>query len=181
LYGVGCRNKEEFEIAINKEWEFLIDETMHVITFKQTVFTGKRYFEIDGNPVKIPRFNCLHSYMSVEYPITVAGHHGLFVIKNNANFDIVLDGKFITTGKDYIPSIPLPKWSWIFIVACLAIVMLAMGGAIPAVLTVFGVVGCTRIVRLSKMSTRVKVLLCTLVTGACWGTFILTVIIMAQL
>lgn len=154
---------------------------MHVITFKQTVFTGKRSFEIDGNPVKIPRCNWLQSYMSVEHPITVAGHHGFFVSENNANFDIVLDGKFITTGKDYIPSIPMPKWSWVFIVACLGIVMLAMGGAIPAVLTAIGVMGCTRIVRLSKMSTRVKVLLCTLVTGACWGAFFSMLLVMAQI
>jgi hypothetical protein len=70
---------------------------------------------------------------------------------------------------------PVPKWAWPFMVACVAIPVVSLGGALPAGLAAAGVGGMLSAARTSRWSTAMRVGACALITLACWGAFGLVV------
>jgi hypothetical protein len=73
-------------------------------------------------------------------------------------------------------AIPLPKWALAFIVACAAIPVVSLGGALPAAFAIAGVRGVLYAARLSRWSTGIRAGVCALIMAACWGAFGLVVI-----
>jgi hypothetical protein len=67
---------------------------------------------------------------------------------------------------------PLPRWAWLFAAACLAIPVLAIGGAIPTAIGVGGAFYCMAVVRATGRPTRHKLVHCAAVTAACWVLFL---------
>lgn len=63
----------------------------------------------------------------------------------------------------------LPWWTWVFIVACLAIPFSTLGGAIPTAIAALGIVLCVRVVILSDVNLPLKIALCTLTAVGAWG------------
>jgi len=66
---------------------------------------------------------------------------------------------------------PVPKWSWPFMVACAAIPVVSLGGALPAALAGAGIGGMMTVSRTGRWSTPMRVGACALITLACWGAF----------
>jgi hypothetical protein len=64
---------------------------------------------------------------------------------------------------------PVPKWAWIFMVACALIPVVSLGGALPALIGFSGVAGTLAISRLHRWSTALRAGLCALIAVACWG------------
>lgn len=56
--------------------------------------------------------------------------------------------------------------------ACVLIPVIALGGAIPAMLGAAGAWGCTSIARDSTRSARMRVVLCIGLTVLCWAAFL---------
>lgn len=66
----------------------------------------------------------------------------------------------------------MPKWAWVFIVACLAIPVVAVGGAIPVVIGMLGAFTCRGIAVDDDRSTAVNVGLSLGVTVLAWAVFL---------
>ena len=68
---------------------------------------------------------------------------------------------------------PVPKWAWPFMVACSAIPVISLGGALPAMIAVAGVSVILSVARNSRWSAALRVGACALMMVACWGSFVL--------
>lgn len=64
---------------------------------------------------------------------------------------------------------PIPKWAWIFMIACALIPIVTLGGGLPALIGFFGVVGTLTVSRFSRLSTALRAGVCAMITIACWG------------
>jgi hypothetical protein len=67
---------------------------------------------------------------------------------------------------------PIPVWVWPFVVACVAIPVLALGGAIPGAIGGGGAFGCVSVARDPEKSLQVRVGICAAITVGCWFLFI---------
>lgn len=65
----------------------------------------------------------------------------------------------------------LPPWAWLFVVACLALPVINLGGAIPTGLGFGGASGCASVSKKPDWETAPKVLVCSLITGGIWALF----------
>jgi hypothetical protein len=64
---------------------------------------------------------------------------------------------------------PVPKWAWVFMIACALIPVITLGGALPALIG-FGGVGTTlTISRMKNWSVPLRAGVCAAVALACWG------------
>jgi hypothetical protein len=64
---------------------------------------------------------------------------------------------------------PVPKWAWVFIIACALIPVVTLGGALPALIGFGGVGGVLSICRMKNWSVALRAGVCAAVTLACWG------------
>jgi hypothetical protein len=62
-----------------------------------------------------------------------------------------------------------PQWAYLFAVACGIIPIITLGGAFPAVIGFGGAGGCLSISRVSSLPVALRVLVCLVITVACWG------------
>jgi hypothetical protein len=79
----------------------------------------------------------------------------------------------VRTEETKTPKPPIPGWAWLFIALIVAIPILTLGGAIPGAIGGGGGFGCAQIARDPEKPTPQKVLLCAIVTIACWAIFII--------
>lgn len=75
----------------------------------------------------------------------------------------------------------VPWWTWIFIVVCAAIPVSTLGGAIPTVITILGIVLCVRVVLLPSMKLPLKLILCTLIVATAWAIAWFSVFLFQQI
>src|SRR5262245_44490907 len=68
-----------------------------------------------------------------------------------------------------------PGWAYLFAGACGLIPIVALGGMIPIAIGLGGAGSCMGVARLSTVPVIVRVLLCLLITGACWLGFALLI------
>lgn len=74
-----------------------------------------------------------------------------------------------------------PRWAWIFMILCVLIPIVSMGGAIPGALGVGGAAGCASLARSKKMKKLVKVISCMELSFLCWELWFLMAIIASRL
>jgi hypothetical protein len=83
----------------------------------------------------------------------------------SGSFELNVNGNNVLTDN---PVPPLPKWSWIFIAACVAIPIVSLGGAIPAAVGVGGAYAVSAIARDSSMSVAERAVISLGIVVACW-------------
>jgi len=76
---------------------------------------------------------------------------------------------------------PIPRWAWIFAVACFVIPVVTLGGAIPAAIGAFSGLGVIAIARQTEKPTRSKVIHCGVLTGSAWTVFVVFLIALTAL
>jgi hypothetical protein len=64
---------------------------------------------------------------------------------------------------------PVPKWAWVFMLACALIPVVTLGGALPALIGIGGVGGTLSVSRLNRWSVALRAAVCALITLACWS------------
>ena len=143
----------------------------HKIRYEKNAMTGADKAFVDGKLVK-ERKVCLSQKFSFEvgenekHQVTVCyGMKEMF--RMQPRFEI--DGQ----SQQSAESNPIPKWGWIFLVACGIIPILTMGGAIPGALGFAGAFPCLAILRDKKMTTGQKVVSCGGITLAVWILFLI--------
>jgi hypothetical protein len=75
----------------------------------------------------------------------------------------------------------LPHWAWIFMVLCILIPILTLGGAIPALLGFGGASGCAMIAKKRTLSFKSKLTLCLSITVISWVLTILLIVFVHHL
>jgi hypothetical protein len=70
---------------------------------------------------------------------------------------------------------PVPKWAWVFIVACALIPIISVGGAVPVLLAMAGVSGTLAVARFRQWSAALRACACSLIVLACWIGFALLI------
>lgn len=65
-----------------------------------------------------------------------------------------------------------PRWVWGFVIACMAIPVVSLGGAIPGAIGGAGAYGCYRAARRADSTTARRVAICTAIAVGCWLAFI---------
>lgn len=160
----------------SKLLEVSIDNNKYNIEYKRNMWTGKEILVINGEEIQLPK-KSFRAFTGIDVPV-VLGNNKCRFVSIGSKIDIAHDGKYLISGNKYIGLNPISWWCWIFITLCLAIPVISLGGALPAVIAVMGVMGCTRI-NVGDKSTILKVTLCFLVTVMCWITFLLLLSILS--
>lgn len=70
-----------------------------------------------------------------------------------------------------------PAWAWIFIITCIAIPIVAVGGALPTGIGVGGAAGCYQVARDKSKSLQTRVLSCVGLTVGAWILFGILVLV----
>lgn len=71
---------------------------------------------------------------------------------------------------------PIPPWAWLFALACIAIPIISLGGAIPGAIGGGGAAGCVGVARDVNKTVSTRILVCVVITGVSWGLFALLVL-----
>jgi hypothetical protein len=69
----------------------------------------------------------------------------------------------------------VPLWGWLFMVACVAIPVISLGGALPAAIGAGAASACVAISKKPDRSILFRVGACTAITLAAWCLFILLI------
>lgn len=152
-----------------KRWTIRLEDVPHSVEIDDGYWSGKRTIRVDGEPVVHERkFFRLWPF---DTPFKLAEH--VCAIRTSTNgitysYDLIVDGRSQTTGAIAGPMAPLPKWTWLFIIACGALI--GVGGMLGAIIGVLGAIGCQRIARDRDIGALLRPVLCGMVTALAWGT-----------
>ncbi len=157
------------------EWAVTTDRE-HQVGIDLSMFTGRETIFVDGVKVsskfsmKLKREWPIHLGEHVDAKIVVTLKYGMV-----PSADLVVDGRSIEPsmksfgGKGGQPS--TPAWGWFFAVACFAIPVATLGGALPAGLGVVAGIGCLQ-VSASARNLGLRVALASAIVIAAWGVLI---------
>lgn len=152
-----------------KQWSVNIDGANYQITFTPNQWSGKHKLEVNGKQVELQK-SPFQTFTGMDRPLKLGNKECRFVIIGNM-VDIAVDGAYIESKKPYVPLKSIPWWSWIFVFACIAIPIVALGGALPVVIAMFGAIYCVRVSVSPYTKTSKKVLSCIGITALAWGVF----------
>lgn len=74
-----------------------------------------------------------------------------------------------------------PRWAWIFMILCILIPVVSMGGAIPGALGVGGAAGCASLAKSKKMKKSMRIVSCIELTVLCWELWFMLGMIVATM
>lgn len=66
------------------------------------------------------------------------------------------------------PKPPAPLWAWLFVIPCVLIPIVTVGGAIPGAIGGGGAYTCYAIARDDSKSIGARLMICVAVTALCW-------------
>ena len=124
---------------------------------------------MNGEEIKLER-KPFQAFIGLDQAINLAGKQVHFVLIGN-KADIAIDGKYMRSGKAYMPLKNIPWWAWIFVAACAMMPVSALGGAIPAVLGLAGAIAVLRVASLPESKTGIKLLIYFCITIFDWAVF----------
>jgi F0F1-type ATP synthase membrane subunit c/vacuolar-type H+-ATPase subunit K len=158
---------------MKKVWTFKLNGSKHVVEVDASWLSGKISIRVDGKVLERKR---VLVDVGRDIPFEIDGHSCVvrtaMLLKD---YDLIIDGRSITTGQTAPPLRPMPRWAWAFIAACIAIPVVSLGGAIPAGIGVGGAVACMAISKDLSKTERKRIFMCLGVTIFCWILFFLIV------
>ncbi len=158
-------------------WSITLEDSLHTIEFERGVWSTKHTIRVDGQVVHEGRsyatdFGTDDSFQIGKHACTV--HTRTHWTK--IDYDLSIDGLSITTGQPASLRVPLPKWAWIFIVACIAVPIITLGGALAGAIGFGGAYVCLDIARRSAWQTRRRVVVSAGVTLLCYALLVLLLV-----
>lgn len=160
-------------MAKEKNWSFEANNQKCEVTLVFNNFSGRHKLSINGKEVvlKIPfKANFVgldHEFVFENTPIHL-------VVLNGNKADLAVNGVYLDSGKPYEPLKKMPGWAWVFIIACMLIPVVALGGALPFIIGFGGAVINARIAS-NERSTAQKIAISVITTAVCWGLYLLVV------
>ena len=151
---------------MNKLWDVEVNGTMHEVFVKAGMWSSKVKLIVDSEETIIKK-SWKADFTGLDIPFYIEDKECHIVISGNIP-DLAVDGIYVDSQTPYAPLKPMPKWGWIFVVLCLAIPVLASGGAIPIVIGILGASSCAKTACAVRGTTIAKVINCIFVTVFCW-------------
>lgn len=99
------------------------------------------------------------------------------IVKNS--LDLVVDGFSAETGEATAEMEAVPAWGWIFVVACLA--MVVFGGALPFAIGFGSAAGVYSIMRNPKYDTAQRIAFSSIITIGAWVLMIIVATVIFSL
>lgn len=161
-----------------REWIFELDGKKHKISFTPKSRSGRHELWVDGcrTPVTKEPFKSL---LGIDQTIDL-GDYVCRLVWTGGQADLAVNGVFLDSGLPYQP-LKLPRWSWPFVLLCLLIPIVALGGGIPIIIGLFGAYGCIRAAVAGDRPKKKRVLISGGVVLLAWIVFGLMLIAMAAL
>lgn len=148
-------------------WGAEINGIHYDIVFTPHPWSGKHELTINGYPVELQR-PTFGSLRGIDQTIMLGGIECHFVLIGN-KADFAVGGTYIDSQKPYMPLKSTPWWAYIFMVACIALPVSTLGGALPVVLGILGFTGCLRISINPTRKTAASVFACLGLTLLVWA------------
>ncbi|MCL2816924.1 MAG: hypothetical protein FWD39_00870 [Clostridiales bacterium] len=147
------------------EWKSTINGKNYAFSYQK--IQGKHTLTVNGvsNTIKS---GFISSMFGFDEKFDLDGTEARLVIQKNQP-DIVVNGVYIKSGKQYIP---WQSWSFIFAVICIAIPFVSLGGALPGAIG-FGSAALCVVAARNPQPIAVRVLICTLITASAWALWFL--------
>jgi len=150
------------------EWSSEIDGKSYA--FSHQIIKGKHTLAVNGvsNTIKA---GFVSSVIGFDEKFDLEGKEARLVMVKNEP-DIVVDDVFLRSGKNYVQR---PAWAMVFIVACILIPIISLGGALPIVLG-FGGAGACVAVSKTSLTNIVRIILCIAITILAWVLWFLLIL-----
>jgi len=158
------------------KWDIKIKRTNHQIILKRNWFTSQYIVMVDEKEVPFT-LTLQDFFKGLDMPLKIKNNEIRLII-NGYSKDLVVDGKHLKTGLVYEPIGKIPKWTWFFVLLCLALPVMSLGGFIPIM---YAIVGIQYVIRTSlnpAWPTSLKVIACLGATAFIWFACILTILIL---
>jgi len=162
-------------------WKFELGGKKYEVIF-QVKYKGA-FVTINGKEEKLEK-GAFERAFNPEYNFTIAGKPARIYSQRGtfkAKFDLVVDGKSVSTGESVRDSLPIPRWAWALVAACIAIPVISLGGALPTGIA-FG--ASAAIISYSKkpdVTTTKRLAVCAGILGVAWTLFLLTILLVLSL
>ncbi len=104
-----------------------------------------------------------------DIPITVNEQQYIVAVRGN-KVRLVANGTYLDNGKEFKAAVPAPAWVIAFYIANFAVIVVALGGALPVALACLGTVSCAKASK-SNLPTIARVIICIVITLVVWGLF----------
>lgn len=150
-----------------KTWKINVNGKENEVIFTPNQWSGKHKLTINGNEVQLKK-KPFQAFVGTDQAINVEGKECRFVLIGN-KADIAVDGTYVDSKKAYVPLKSMPWWAWIFIVACIAIPIVSLGGALPVVIALLCSMWCVRVSVSPSLNTAIKVFCCLGISALAWG------------
>ncbi|MDD2370992.1 MAG: hypothetical protein PHQ32_03205 [Firmicutes bacterium] len=156
-------------MAKPQTWKIQIGDITHEVVLKKDVLFNKHKLIIDGTEKNLSN-SLKNNWIGIDEPIMIGNKEAIFT-RRGSTFDIVIDGFYVDSKKEYKPLNKMAWWSWIFVVLCLLIPLLAIGGILPVLFGISGAVLCVQVSTNPTMKLLMKILLNILITVIAWFCF----------
>lgn len=160
-----------------RSWTVQLEDGTHTVDLDKRWASGKRIIRADGQIVLETERVWMDTGSDDEFQL---GSHECVVHRRTNGFtgsyDLSIDGRSVQTGKSVAKLHDMPKWMWIFIVACGIIPVLTLGGVVPLLIGLGGASGCVAVSRHPTRSTRAKAAWATGITIVAWVLLIAFVV-----
>jgi Fas apoptotic inhibitory molecule (FAIM1) len=156
-----------------KSWTIQLEDGNHLIDLDKRWASGKRVIRVDDRIVFESKLAWMNTGNDDEFRVGL--HECVLHSRTNgftASYDLSVDGRSVHTGQPMTKLQSMPKWVWIFIVACMVIPVVTLGGALPVLLGLGGAWGCVVISRHPTRSTRAKAAWAAGITVVAWALLI---------
>ena len=144
----------------------MIDDITYNIKYTWGLFSKKLSTDGQDGPMAKSKF-----FTGINETHFTLGSKEVVFVHMGRKIDLALNGKYVTTGEDFVSISDMPKWNWIFIVLNALIPIITLGGALPCVLGIMGILLCTQISVSPKFKVVPKIIICCLITLICYGLF----------
>lgn len=148
-------------------WEIEVDGKLNKVIFTPDQWFGRHKLTVNGKQIVIKK-SPFQAFVGIDQPILIADKECRFVFIGH-KADIVVDGSYIDSKKQYVPLNKTPWWIGIFVVTCVAIPIVSHGGALPVVIALLASIWCFRVSVLPNLKLTIKVLICFGIAILSWG------------
>ena len=146
-------------------WESIINQKNY--TFSYQKIKGKHTLTVNGVSQTL-KCGFMSALFGFDEEFNLDGTNARLVIEKKIP-DIVVDDVYVQSGKKYIKR---PKWVIVFVIICLLVPVVTIGGAIPALIGFGGAALCVSVSK-SALSTAIRVVLCSFISLAAWILFLI--------
>lgn len=144
------------------KWKWEIDGQVIEAVHSQGALKGKTTVTVDGQEIEVTKKGF--------WKLSLKGGEADLTLKPNPfvpSAKLLLGDSAVETTESP-PGLPI--WAWFFALACIAIPIAAMGGAISGGLGAGGMAGCLTVAR-GEGSVATRVGICVAITAGVWAAF----------